>query len=55
MHKRDVPDYRLPDLPYGEEDLDYIEILDDPDDEDEEDFFQEENKTGYKGMSREDF
>ena len=55
VHKRDVPDYRLPDLPYGEEDLDYIEILDDPDDEDEEDFFQEENKTGYKGMSREDF
>ena len=44
VHKRDVPDYRLPDLPYGEEDLDYITILDDPDDEDEEDFFQEENK-----------
>lgn len=44
VHKREVPDYRLPDLPYGEEDLDYIEILDDPDDEDEEDFFQEENK-----------
>ena len=55
VHKREVPDYRLPDLPYGEEDLDYITILDDPDDEDEEDFFQEENKTGYKGMSREDF
>ena len=44
VHKREVPDYRLPDLPYGEEDLDYITILDDPDDEEEEDFFQEENK-----------
>ena len=42
VHKREVPDYRLPDLPYGEEDLDYITILDDPDDE--EDSFQEENK-----------
>lgn len=42
VHKREVPDYRLPDLPYGEEDLDYITILDDPDEE--EDFFQEENK-----------
>lgn len=37
-----VPDYSLPDLPYGEEDLEYIEILEDPVKEGETDETEEE-------------
>ena len=41
-HQRAVPDYSLPDLPYGEEDLEYIEIMEDPDEEGETDETEEE-------------
>ena len=42
VHQRAVPDYSLPDLPYGEEDLEYIEIMEDPDEEGETDETEEE-------------